>query len=116
MNWHYEKNGTPFGPITDVQLEAAKANGEVRAHTRVWCEGWPDWKDASEVWPAMRGLSAPAPSGAPVSTLCAECGKPHAELMMLAGVPICPECKPRALAKLREGVAIGATSSDFGGP
>jgi DNA-directed RNA polymerase subunit RPC12/RpoP len=114
MNWHYEKNGTPVGPVTEAQLDAARSRGEVQPMTRVWREGWADWKTAGEVWPGTAIGSPSLPSGVPMNRRCAECGKPHAELISLGGVLVCPECKPRALAKMREGVAIGAAGGAAG--
>jgi hypothetical protein len=55
MMWHYEKNGAAFGPVSEEQLETAKAKGEIDVLTRVFCEGWSAWKIAGEVWPSMRG-------------------------------------------------------------
>src|SRR4029079_5478505 len=105
MNWHYEMNGPPVGPITDAQMEQAKSRGGIQPGTRVWCEGWPDWKDAREVWPEF--FAKPASSdlqSAQSAGRCAECGLPHPSLVPMGGVLICPNCMPRAVAKLREGV------------
>jgi hypothetical protein len=91
-------------------MELAKSRGGIRAGTRVWCEGWPDWKKAGEVWPEF--FASPASSlfqAAPISDCCAECGAPHASLVPMGGVLICPNCMPRAVAKLREGVRLSLT-------
>jgi hypothetical protein len=116
MDWHYEKNGAPVGPVSEAQMDAARARGEVLATTRVWREGWPDWKPAGEVWP--RGtLSSPPPVPAARALIarCAECGRTDGEMVSLAGSLVCPACKPLALAKLREGVPLGV-SDGFAGP
>lgn len=119
MNWHYEKNGGAIGPLTDAQVESARAGGEIHASTRVWCEGWPEWRSAGEVWPASNAGLPGAASAQPLSlTRCAECGAPHADLVTLGNSLVCPACRPRALEKLREGVPIGRSlsGSGFGGP
>lgn len=111
MNWYYERNGTPVGPVTDAQLEAARSGGEIDTRTRLWREGWPEWQDAGEVWPFGGGvLSPPVPAQAPLSARCAECGAPRADLAALGGALVCPACRPRALEKLREGVPIGTAT------
>jgi phosphate starvation-inducible membrane PsiE len=62
MNWYYEKNAAAFGPVSEVQLDAAKLNGEVDAYTQVLCEGWTAWRTAGEVWPSMLGTAPPLPA------------------------------------------------------
>lgn len=113
MSWHYEKNGKVMGPVDDAQLESARALGEITPASRVWREGWPDWRRASEVWPdPAAGAKPPPPLPAPFSsaTVCCECGRefPPGELMTLEGSLVCAACKPLAVQKLQENVSLGS--------
>jgi hypothetical protein len=49
MQWYYSKNATQLGPVTDEELRAKLASGEVTASDMVWKDGMPDWKPAASV-------------------------------------------------------------------
>jgi len=119
MNWHYERNGAAVGPVTEQQLQAARAAGEIQPATRVWQQGWPDWRRAADVWPVAPVLSFAPPPPVPAHALspqrCSECGAAHPDVVLIDGTPICPTCKPIALAKLREGMHLGSSGA-FAGP
>lgn len=105
MDWHYEKDGSSAGPVSEAQLQTMRAIGEINGNTRVWKAGWPDWQKASAVWPAEQFATAQGP----VSP-CAECNRfyPASELMRIDNVEVCPTCKPTVIDKLRQGVTLGA--------
>lgn len=105
MDWHYEKDGSSAGPVSEAQLQAMRASGEINGNTRVWKNGWPDWQKAVEVWPTEQFATARGP----VSP-CAECNRfyPASELMRIDNVEVCPSCKPTVVDKLRQGVTLGA--------
>lgn len=115
MNWHYEKDGSPVGPVTETQLEAAKMQGQIHSSTRVRREDWAGWKKAGEVWPSMRGNS-PSDTGASPQKArrCAECGATSPDLITLDGVFICPACRTGALDKIRQGVPLGIAGGSAG--
>ena len=102
MEWYYEQNGAPVGPVAEAEIEAARANGAITAITRVWRQGWPDWKAAAEVWPSSYGPMAVPP---PVPhERCAECGVYEPAMVTLNEGLVCSRCKPYLLARMREGV------------
>ncbi len=49
MQWHYSKNGTQLGPVSEGELLAKLASGEVCATDLVWKEGMADWRPAGKV-------------------------------------------------------------------
>lgn len=112
MSWYYEQDGKPVGPVTEEAYQAARTSGLVGPDTRVWREGWPDWRPAGDAPAApvyTGGLPPPVPrSAASGMSRCAECSGFYPDLVSLGGVHVCESCKPRALEKLREGVILGA--------
>jgi hypothetical protein len=112
MSWYYEQDGKPVGPVTEEAYQAARTSGLVGATTRVWKEGWPDWRGAGEATLApiyTGGQPPPVPRiAASGMSRCAECNQFSPDLVSLSGVNVCESCKPRALEKLREGVILGA--------
>lgn len=59
MSWYYSKNGTQLGPVTEEELRAKAAIGEVLASDLIWKEGMPDWKAFSQVLGVQPGAGAP---------------------------------------------------------
>lgn len=124
MSWFYAKNGQQQGPVTDADLSAKVASGEIRADTLVWRAGMPEWKTYREVAgvtpvPAaavpMAVASTPetaAPDEGPKLRLspiadtqyCSECGRPFPgrELVSYGNRMICAECKPVFFQRLAE--------------
>lgn len=49
MQWYYSKNGTQLGPVSQAELAAKLASGEVSLYDLVWKEGMGDWIPASRV-------------------------------------------------------------------
>jgi hypothetical protein len=46
-------SGGQFGPATANVLRTWLAEGRLTADTLLWCEGWQDWREASEVFPQL---------------------------------------------------------------
>lgn len=105
MNWHYSEDGKQIGPITEAQFEALVKFGVVTRETLVWKEGFPEWIQFSEADYRPVGGGAGLPKGG----LCAECGRDFSEneMVNLAGVWVCGECKPQCVQKIKEGLPIG---------
>ena len=49
MQWYYSKAGVQHGPISQSELQAKLASGEVAAADLVWNEGMSDWIPAAQV-------------------------------------------------------------------
>jgi hypothetical protein len=65
MQWYYSKNSTQLGPVSQDELRAKLASGEVSPADLVWRDGLPDWKPASEMAELALG---PATGGPPALT------------------------------------------------
>ncbi len=88
--------------MREAQVDAARASGTITPTTRVWHQGWPDWKAASEVWPELASSGvATTPS---LQERCSECGAYEPAMVSLNGGLLCSRCKPLLLARMREGV------------
>lgn len=115
MNWFYVQNGAQAGPVDDAQLDELVRAGTIAAEGLVWREGmanWEPYRTARGVAPpAFPHLAAPAPAAA-IPTAggkqCAQCGVvyPEHEVVSLAGVNVCANCKPIALQRMREGTWV----------
>jgi hypothetical protein len=55
-------SGGQFGPATTEIMRSWLAQGRITPDTLVWREGWPQWKNANEVFPQLR---ATGPASAP---------------------------------------------------
>ncbi len=63
--WYFAVGGNRQGPISEDDLHARIASGEIKADTLVWNSGMADWARAGTV-PGLIGPGAPAmPPGAP---------------------------------------------------
>ncbi len=60
MQWYYSKNGTQLGPVSEGELLAKVASGEVSAADLVWKEGMADWRPAGNV-PELASLRVTPP-------------------------------------------------------
>jgi hypothetical protein len=56
MNWYYESEGKPRGPVSDSLLQELLRQGKISRHTLVWSKGMADWKTLGEA------LEPPSPS------------------------------------------------------
>ena len=48
VNWHYEFNGQPIGPVSENEIQKLIAAGKISAFTRVWTKGMPAWVNAGD--------------------------------------------------------------------
>ncbi len=99
MNWFYAEGNQQLGPVSDSQLEEFLRSGKISPTTLVWREGMSQWQ--------------PLGVARPMANVCVECGKsfPPEELIQLNNSPVCAQCKPILLQRMREGAA---TPSAFG--
>jgi len=67
MQWYYSKNGTQLGPVTQAELSAKIASGEISATELVWKDGMSDWTPAANL-PEFAAATTPAVGGAPASS------------------------------------------------
>jgi hypothetical protein len=44
--WYFNKNGQPYGPVSDPQMKQLVASGQVTRQDLVWQEGFPAWVPA----------------------------------------------------------------------
>ena len=65
MQWYYSKNGTQLGPISESELRAKVAAGDVSSADMVWKEGMTDWQQAGKV----SGLDLPSSTLVPVPSI-----------------------------------------------
>ena len=54
VNWHYELDGNPTGPVPENQIKEFIAAGKITRTTRVWCKGMTSWTNAGET--SLKGL------------------------------------------------------------
>ena len=105
MNWYYESNGQPIGPIPDAEFAQLATAGTIAPDTLVWREGMAKWQAHASVLPAA-AAGQPRFAVAPVATVvCPDCGGtfPACEVVSIAGVSVCAGCKPARLQRLQEG-------------
>lgn len=48
MNWYYESEGKPTGPVPESELQMLVAEGKISALTLVWSKGMKDWQPFHE--------------------------------------------------------------------
>lgn len=63
MQWYYESDGQPQGPVPESQLRRLLAEHKISQHHRVWREGMEDWLPLGSVsdFKANSGTAAPSP-------------------------------------------------------
>jgi len=107
MNWFYSEGDQQRGPVSDSQLDELLRSGKISPATLIWREGMTGWQPLNVAQPMV----PPTLSGA--STVCVECGRtfPPDELIQLNNSPVCAQCKPVFLQRLKEGAALPAASN-----
>lgn len=107
MNWFYSEGNRQAGPVSDSQLEELLRSGKINSNTLIWRDGMTDWQPLNVARPI-----APAPA-ALAQNICVECGKtfPPDELISMNNSPVCAQCKPVFLQRLKEGAAMPSTGN-----
>jgi hypothetical protein len=60
-------SGGQFGPASGDVMRRWIAEGRVSSDSMVWREGWPDWKNASETFPSLGGVTTNPMAADPVA-------------------------------------------------
>ncbi len=60
--WYYNDGTTQHGPMELEALRDKRRTGTCQASFMVWCEGWPNWTQASEVKELDRADASSAPA------------------------------------------------------
>jgi len=126
MDWYYAVDNQQQGPVDEQEMHRLLAAGTITPDSFIWSTGMADWQPLSTVpefqpeAPAApeppappRGMPAPPTGLADDPNLphiaCVECGRIFQEpdLIRIDDHPVCGGCKPRAVAKIREGIRIG---------
>lgn len=124
MNWFYEDNGQPLGPVSREYLEELIRSGRIPKSTLVCREGFEGWKPVSEVESHLSAKKSPPPipsaaetTADSFTTRCSFCGKAVLEedLISISDRAVCAICKPVFLQQIREGVvpSFGPTYGGF---
>jgi hypothetical protein len=58
-------SGGQYGPARGDIMRKWVAEGRVSGDSLVWREGFPEWKSASQLFPSLAGVGAPAPAAGP---------------------------------------------------
>jgi uncharacterized RDD family membrane protein YckC len=97
MTWYYAQGGEQLGPVEDLDFQQLVDTGLIQPATLVWRPDQAEWMEYGQLMAGSTGWAA-----------CAECGvnHPDQELLMYAGQPICPACKPVFVQKIREGLRL----------
>lgn len=105
MNWHYALLAERRGPVDEEELQRLAAAGIVTPETLVWREGMAEWRPYGEAFNRPPPVSAPP-------RVCSQCLQPFPEdqVILVDNAWVCAACKPVAIQKLREGVAISANA------
>jgi len=127
MQWYYAADGKEAGPLEETKFDELVKTGDIRPETLVWHGNLSNWQPLSEVAPEKltatttalppelppeairRTVFSPADDDE-ASGVCAECARifPTSDLVLLTGETVCAGCKPGAVAKIREGLVVGA--------
>ena len=103
MNWFYDKNGTPTGPVSEDALAGLFRSGSVRPSTLVWREGAADWVAFSTTGLADRP-PPPPPALAPVENRL-RLSSPPAETPPPDAVAAAPR-PPESVQRFRSASAV----------
>src|SRR5262245_61332580 len=80
-SFYYMHDGHRVGPVSDHNLRAAAARGQLDSDDLVWAEGSPDWVRAATI-------PAPFPMAAPVATVPPAARAVPAAIPAPAAVPV----------------------------
>jgi hypothetical protein len=103
--WYYVgPDRVTVGPVAEGHFRGLIATNVVKPNTLVWTDGMAQWLPLSAV-PLTQPRSLPVLSGEMAT--CQFCNRPFGvnNLVEIAGVRTCAECKPLAVQSLSEGGA-----------
>jgi hypothetical protein len=60
--WYYELNQQPFGPVSKETIADELKAGQITSQTRVWREGWAEWRHLGETELAVLAGITPPPA------------------------------------------------------
>ena len=117
-NYFYAVNGQSNGPLTIEQIDDLVKTGSVASDTLIWQEGMPEWQPYSAVrggaaTGGARIAAAPAVAGGVVCSVCHQTYPPD-QVIRYGATPVCGNCKPQFLQRLREGATV-AGALDYAG-
>jgi hypothetical protein len=119
MNWFYESNGQPRGPISDAELDQLVAKGEIIPTTLVWREGLANWQPLQSVRPTT-DAGGPAAAEPPPSDAvkCDSCGRlvSPSEIIQIGERAICAACKPAVLQQIQQSGGVTMLGEARNGP
>lgn len=61
MDWYYQQNDAPQGPVSEEIFRSKIADGTIRPDTLVWHDGMPEWQPLSVAAPSYAGGGQPPP-------------------------------------------------------
>ena len=113
MQWYYSKNNLQQGPVSDDELRAKLAFGEVTNDDKVWREGMVDWQLVAAV-DELRTAVRPQPGSPPPMGDAGEVSPyiPPAAVAAPVGVPAYTPTSGLAIASLVCGI-MGLVSCLF---
>ena len=105
MDWYYERDGAPAGPVTEAELRQLSESGEITESTQIARAGGSNW---------MPFWRLDDPSGA--AEVCSQCGRQTRsdQTIQYSGLKVCADCKPVFLQRVREGVDV-SSAGQYGG-
>jgi len=107
MHWYYSKNSTQLGPVSDDELQAKLACGEVTGTDLVWREGMADWRAVSVVEELRAALVSKDPLAAPMvpaGGVSSPYAPPYAPSYPTSGMPVSLPTSGLAVASLVCGI------------
>ena len=100
MAWFYMNGSQQVGPIADLEFARLAQEGVIQPATLVWRGGMRSWEPYANV------TNAP-------TAVCAVCSQsfPADAVVRIADAPVCANCKPVYLQRLREGAAVAEAAA-----
>lgn len=62
-------DGQQYGPVSKAELDSWVAQGRLDERCQVYCDGWPQWKWAHEVYPELQKPAQPTGAGDALTAL-----------------------------------------------
>lgn len=105
-------SGGQYGPARGEILRKWIAEGRVSSDSLVWRDGWPDWREAGQLFGALLGTLSPATAAAPVRVAPAIASGPVSAgtlpAVVAAGAPRSPGERKPVVRKRGNDMAVAA--------